>query len=80
MPMIFDRFATREQALAFAKEVGGEHDLEVRVFDNALEALEVDPFPYELNPPIVHVERADPVLELELEALVVAFGGTFAGT
>ena len=51
--------------------------------------MEHDPFPYKLDPPVVHIDRpGDDHLEVEdilkieeaVEAEVRAFGGTFAGT
>jgi hypothetical protein len=80
MCLIFDRFASREQAEAFARAASQDFDLLACIYDTEQEAQEVDPIPVVLEPPIVHVARADLELEDRVEALVGAFGGKFAGT
>jgi hypothetical protein len=53
---------------------------QVWLLDHAAWVDRVDPFPYELTPPIVLVPRDELERETLLEQLVEAFGGRFAGT
>jgi hypothetical protein len=82
--LIFDRFPNLKQARAFATEVKKRYRLNGQVFISAYAAQEHDPFPWVLDPPIVHIERPETESALETESavehLVTKFGGTFAGT
>ena len=81
MPLIFDGFASLEDAQRFADTTRALHGLEAQVFSSAARAHAIDPFPYGLNPPVVHIERVDAgALEHEIEESVRDFGGRFAGT
>jgi hypothetical protein len=89
--LIFDNFATRKQAEAFAAAHNGQ------VFDSQEESNAVDPFPFELRAPIVLIDRPnlsgilgieneDEAVKMEqrIEADIIKdvemYGGTFAGT
>jgi hypothetical protein len=80
--LIFDRFSTREMAEEFAKAVTEQYNRSATVYNSQEESDEVDPFPFQLSPPIVLVERLEigDELEDEIEDLVQGFGGEFAGT
>lgn len=79
--LIFDRFPTLAAAEAFAERVAGDYDrLEAFVYEHEQEAFSADPFPFELTPPIVHVDRAGVEAELALEQLVELYGGCLAGS
>ncbi len=79
--LIFDSFATVELAKQFARHVETDFGSKALVFDSQEESNKVDPFPFELLPPIVLVERDDQYSgEKPIETSVVQFGGTFAGT
>lgn len=84
MSMIFDRFPTRERGEAFRAAVKVEIGLDGQVFDTVAAAQEHDPFPFRLDPPIVHIDRSGEGLtgavEKRVIALAASFGGTFAGT
>lgn len=81
MSMIFHRFPNVEEATMFMSAVVTDHGLTCSIYATASAAQEADPFPGELVPPIVHVERHDGrETEAEVEALVSAYGGRFAGT
>lgn len=79
--LIFDRFATMEDADEFAAYVVDRYGLAAIV--STKQDDELEPFPFVLDPPVVYVKRRDPwdqVEERALGASVRAFGGTFAGT
>jgi len=92
--LIFDRFKSKKRATAFAEMVRRRHIIWAEVYDNQRETDEVDPFPFELTPPIVLVGRANqknrtysPPLpwkpsigEDDIIKLVKKFHGRFAGT
>ena len=79
--LIFDSFPTRTAAILFAAAIATEHELDVAVYGSNAAAQAVDPFPGELVPPIVHVERDDnDRAEAVIEAMVETFGGVFRGT
>jgi hypothetical protein len=79
--LIFDSFPTRTAAILFAAAAATEHELDVAVYLSNAAAQAADPFPHELHPPVVHVERDDDHrVELAVEHLVEAFGGVFRGT
>lgn len=81
MALIFHRFPNAAAALAFSEHVARTYDRRSEGFTTDAASFAADPFPFELTPPIVHVERIDDdELEPELEASVSAFGGAFAGT
>lgn len=69
--MIFDRFPSIDKAREFAAAVGGQAYSERRD--------DIDPFPFDLNPPVVYVPRRESG-ELRIQALATMFGGEFAGT
>jgi hypothetical protein len=79
--LIFDKFKDRSKADEFSAATNG------KVYDNQEASNAVDPFPFQLIPPIVLVEtvlQADGNLDLKAEdgiiRLVKTFKGTFAGT
>lgn len=79
MAMIFDSFPSVREAEAFARSVAPNGDAEL--FATQAESDAVDPFPYQLQPPIVHVPRQDSsMVERFIEARVTDFGGQYAGT
>lgn len=83
--LIFDGFPTREHARAFACQADAVYHRWAVVFDSQEESDAVDPFPYELVPPIVLVEREEmPERNLQEEdaiaRMAVNFSGRFAGT
>jgi hypothetical protein len=60
MSLIFDRFPNVEQARRFleaAREL--EPELETALYLTAAESQAADPFPYALEPPIVHLSRIE---------------------
>ena len=79
--MIFDSFRDLRDAAKFAAEVHETEELHVAVYTDAATSQMVDPFPYELVGPVVHVDREDRVgAEERIRDLVEHFGGRFAGT
>jgi hypothetical protein len=87
MSLIFDSFPTMERAHAFQAEVKKRFNLDGQVFADAAEAFDHDPFPYEMKPPVVHIDRpglrttAIPfTIEQHIERLVEDYGGIFLGT
>ncbi len=83
--LIFDKFPSEKHADKFALFARDIFNRETRVFLNQDEADKYDPFPFELVPPIVIVERERDVErrgkdEKLLEVLVVKFNGVFEGT
>jgi hypothetical protein len=82
---IFDGFPSDQDAARFAaavKEAGLEA---VGPFDSQAESDAEDPFPFQLDAPIVHVERPDDGAQdarvrRHATRLAEAFGGRFAGT
>jgi hypothetical protein len=84
--LIFDKFASRDDAERFANAVCEGYGKRTTVFENKDDAQAADPIPRKLVPPIVHVEREDlgnprgDALEREIIALVSNFSGRFAGT
>lgn len=78
--LIFDQFTDSDQADQFAIRVRDTYGLTTRVC-NSREAFDkCEIFPFELQPPIVLVERCDDKLESEIESMVDEFHGKFAGT
>ena len=80
MSMIFDGFPTRANAEAFLKSIELRFELKGAVHETQKASDAADPFPYELHPPIVHIDRAEMWTEKQVEQAVSDFGGTFAGT
>lgn len=80
MCMIFDRFKTRKQARDYAKAIKRYHGLEAKVYLNQEESNKDDPFPFELTPPIVLIERSTMGREIQARRLAVMYDGQFAGT
>lgn len=80
MAMIFDRFPSMIHAEGFAEHVAERFGLETEVFTDRDASDASDPFPFALDPPIVHVERAGEATERLLESIAKACGGVFAGT
>lgn len=79
--MIFDSFPSIEAAGRFCDAVEDIHGLTTALYETESEAQAVDPFPYELHAPIVHVERHEDFdTEQTIELAVIAYGGKFAGT
>lgn len=81
MSLIFDKFSAKDDARSFAEFVKDNYDLDTTIFDSQIESDRADPFPYKLEPPIVHVPRLD---DLDKEQSIIdsveQFGGTWAGT
>ena len=87
MSMIFDGFKTREDAEKFVASIETRFGLSGAVYDTADASYAADPFPFELCPPIAHIDRAseesaddEERIEEEVESVAKDFGGTFAGT
>ena len=86
MSMIFDGFASMEQAEAFVAAVKQQYGLDGQTFADEAEAMEHDPFPWRLDPPIVHVDRmpVDSHIASKVESAVGdyvgEFGSVYAGT
>jgi hypothetical protein len=80
--LIFDGFGSRVKAEKFAKVVTEKLKRSATVYDSQEQSNVVDPFPFQLFPPIVLVERLElgDEQEAEIEDLVMRFGGTFACT
>lgn len=81
--LIFDRFPDHKHADAFAIAVRDTFRRSTQVFDSQKKSNAVDPFPFELQPPIVLVERDSPdgeQLERQIEKYVLEFNSVFAGT
>ena len=83
--LIFDKFPSEKHAEKFANFTREVFNRETRVFLSQDESDKYDPFPCELVPPIVIVERERDVEkrgkdEKLLEALVIKFSGVFEGT
>jgi hypothetical protein len=79
--LIFDQFPNRSYAEQFASAVRGSFGRTSIVCDSQNEADQHDPFPFELKPPIVLVERnQNRAGESPIEKLAVEFEGRFAGT
>lgn len=77
--LIFDRFPSYSTAAMFAAAVQKRHGLSAKVYDSQEASNKADPFPCELQPPIVLVERSDDDEEGVIN-LAATFGGEFAGT
>ena len=93
MSLIFDRFPSRDKAESFVAVIQKEFNLAGQIFDDSDSAQEHDPFPWVLDPPVVHIDRPDIkmddideeiahniAIEEAVEDRVTDFGGTFAGT
>lgn len=81
--LIFDRFPSKEKAKAFSEQVYRKTGRKTILCDSQEESDAHDPFPFQLEPPIVLVERdsdTGPQFETKIERGVTAFGGVFAGT
>lgn len=84
MALIFDGFSSREQAEKFVEFVKNTYALKGDVFDSHEEMQTPTPdklsdvFPFDLEPPIVLVERGE--TDSEVVQSVSQFGGSFAGT
>jgi hypothetical protein len=78
--LIFHKFSSLEQAAAFARSVTQREKLPASFHATQDESNAVDPFPFELLPPIVLVGRGDLGIEEALRVRVQDFGGEFAGT
>jgi hypothetical protein len=84
--LIFDNFPNHAVADDFAMHVRDSFGRATRVCNSRNEFDKHELFPFELQPPMVLVERdkidCDPSSELEskIEALVEEFEGRFAGT
>ena len=80
--LIFHGFPERRRAEEFAERVRTAYPVRtVRVYDSQDEANAADPFPFELQPPIVHVSRTEDIAEeTAIEDLAPDFCGVFAGT
>ena len=79
--LIFDSFASVKRANEFARHVERTFGRKALVFESQADSDKFDPFPFELFPPIVLVERDDHYSgEKPIEASVVQFGGVWAGT
>ena len=82
--LIFDSFKTDGKAQAFIDLLHKcDPALETHLLASQEESDKIDPFPFELTPPIVLVGREWPINEAQeaaRERLVRRFGGEFAGT
>lgn len=59
--LIFDRFPSHECAEAFRVAVKEKFKLDGQIFDTVTAAQKHDPFPFQLEPPIVHIDRHDDI-------------------
>ncbi len=83
MSLIFHRFRDAAWALSFAESVHVTWGREWVICSAQDDANCIDPFPYELTPPIVLIERlheGDEENEALMEAAVAGFYGEMAGT
>lgn len=80
--LIFDGFPTRKHAEDFAKEINTKFNRKCYIHDTIEDAQAADPFPFQLTPPIVHIERDydNFAHETAIEVTVKQYKGTFAGT
>jgi len=79
--LIFDSFPDRQAAEDFATHLQNEEKLGSSIYDSQDESNKVDPFPFELKPPIVLVSRLGWTKdELRVQRSVLKFKGRFAGT
>jgi hypothetical protein len=79
--LIFDSFPDRKSAEKFAAAVVAEYDHGAEVFDSWHDSQRSDPFPFQLDGFIVHVERREDYAdESQIIALVRSHGGSYAGT
>lgn len=79
--LIFDSFDSMADAERFAAAIESEFKRETHVYGDIDAANDADPFPFQLNGPVVHVERTlDYELEDVIRPRVRDFGGRFAGT
>jgi hypothetical protein len=72
--LIFDGFRSHQDAQAFIHGVAVAWQLDAQLFNTAADAMAHDPFPWELAPPIVHVDRAEPEVERRIVELASKFG------
>lgn len=83
MSLIFDKFPSTQAAERFKTDVKERFGLGGDVYASQEESNQYDPFPFELIPPIVLIDRPldeDAELERGVASAVSAFGGQFAGT
>jgi len=81
MSLIFDRFKTRQRALDFKAQVKRSYGLGGQLFSTAQAAQQRDPFPGELVPMIIHIDRCnDLAIEQKIQEMAPRFGGSFVGT
>jgi hypothetical protein len=81
--MIFDGFPIEAKAHEFAEHVKNVFGREAIVCLTEEEAREHDLFPFDINPPVVMVDRDGTNFGPEkdiIEAARLLFGGEFAGT
>jgi hypothetical protein len=80
--LICDGFGSRERAEEFAVAVMEKYNRAATVYDTQEQSNVVDPFPFQLSPPIVLVERLaiGDELEPDIEDMVHSFGGDYVGT
>lgn len=81
MSHIFDDFPSRAKADSFAVHIEQSTGRSAEVYDERRDDL--DPFPYELTPPVVYVDRHDVEPDGTDDVLTDAasrFGGRYAGT
>lgn len=78
--MIFDGFDTLTRAADFAAAINAGYGLEVAILTDLNDSQTLDPFPFELTAPVVHVERSDGGTEERVQEAVTGYGGRFAGT
>ena len=80
--LIFDTFKSEEQAKAFGLKVRENYpDRNTYLCQSQADSNKIDPFPFELIPPIVLVGRTrDYDKEKDIIELVKQFDGVYAGT
>ena len=79
--LIYDRFPTLAKAKQFAVNCKQRLLRRAVVCRSQEESNKIDPFPFQLDAPIVLVSRLDDLSgERAVDALAAHFGGTFAGT
>jgi len=78
--LVFHEFPSLQHAEAFARSVTEQEKLPASFHATQGESNAVDPFPFELVPPIVLVGRGKFAIEEAIKVRVEDFGGEFAGT
>ena len=80
MSMIFG-FTEMDRAEAFVAQVKERFGLDGQTFDDEEESYKHAQYPFELTPPVAHINRTcDDDVRDQVGALAISFGGKFIGT